>query len=527
MADELRITRERTLDVQDARDAAGGSRGDPTELAGRVVDGGHMPTTVPAVFLCEPVEFDGGQAEGDTYTVNAIGDRFGVVFLGPAVPSVGDVYPLTYAGGRWIADQGEGTDDQVKPNCTLRCSVVGLPYEVTIAWPNVYGWIPDPFHHEAPTWGIIYPEASGTLVFNPGVSTLGGVFSPYWQGWVGSFDRVEGSTTFHWTMEWTLSCDGGGLHLFLHVHTDAVVFPTSDIYYGFGGDFDVIWSCTPTSVDPPVLPFVQSGSLLGGNVLPDPTVSAPASLGECCQVFVVTDECGLPLTFDVSVYESSGGRLLTTVTGLVGSALVSWKGTCSVYVTISAAHFLTFADSLTFAHDSTSIELAPVPGERCCQSFRVVSCFGLPIPENLILTLTDPGTGATLASQFIAGTGAIGWAGGCSVHAVISGGLAVRYLAYAADLPLTTGGTTEIVLWPAAGYVCIAGFGSPFKTTLRMTHTTFGAVTLVYDGAGVHGAGWYAHIAYAYPGRHCCPAKTVPVTCFLSIDGTYRDFWRS
>lgn len=87
----------------------------------------------------------------------------------------------------------------------------------------------------------------------------------------------------------------------------------------------------------------------------------------------------------VSVYVSNGGALLgQSTTGTGGTVTLSWTGSCSVYVTVTATGFVSYGQSLTLSTGSTTtITLSAATGYHCD------SICGCSAPIPLTLQLTD------------------------------------------------------------------------------------------------------------------------------------------
>ena len=98
----------------------------------QVYDAGHMPTSSDHIFACNPVELDGSEAEGQTYTpVADTGTTLFVDVLG-GVPAVGDLLKARAVGGRWVA---ELRDTPATP--TFPCGSCGIPKaNLTVSWSN-------------------------------------------------------------------------------------------------------------------------------------------------------------------------------------------------------------------------------------------------------------------------------------------------------------------------------------------------------------------------------------------------------
>jgi hypothetical protein len=68
-----------------------------------------MPSTVPAVYLVNPVQCLGTEGEGSTGSPNVDTSTSVPVVVLAHVPSVGDIIPAYMAGGRWVSDCGAGS----------------------------------------------------------------------------------------------------------------------------------------------------------------------------------------------------------------------------------------------------------------------------------------------------------------------------------------------------------------------------------------------------------------------------------
>src|SRR4051812_8469065 len=78
----------------------------PRKIYGRIVDGGHMPSTTDdgqVVYLLERVDVDFAEEPGATATLTGSGARFTAVRVGgkgPRAPAVGDVVICRPIGDR-------------------------------------------------------------------------------------------------------------------------------------------------------------------------------------------------------------------------------------------------------------------------------------------------------------------------------------------------------------------------------------------------------------------------------------------
>ena len=119
---------ERVLGQRD--EAARTFRGTP-RFVGKVTSGGAMPSVTDRVFLVNPVQFDGTEAEGSAAVLVAAGSRtIPVVVIGQTAPEVGDLLLALSVGGRWVAEAGGG-------GVALPCSPCMIPKKnLTLSWTN-------------------------------------------------------------------------------------------------------------------------------------------------------------------------------------------------------------------------------------------------------------------------------------------------------------------------------------------------------------------------------------------------------
>jgi hypothetical protein len=97
--------RQAELDAEVSR--ASGSAGPPAFFAGRVVDGGAKPTSVPGQYLIRPFTPVGPAVEGAGAAFTDVGDQSVVVtVLGPRVPAVGDGVIASRGSAAWFARSG-------------------------------------------------------------------------------------------------------------------------------------------------------------------------------------------------------------------------------------------------------------------------------------------------------------------------------------------------------------------------------------------------------------------------------------
>jgi hypothetical protein len=109
---------------------------DPIITARRLVqvyNGGEMPSSPDHVYLTNPVELDGDEAEGGGATPNVdTSTTIPVVVLWNA-PSVGDVLTAYAVGGRWVAERGS-----TPGSGGFTCGTCQIPrQDLTVSWTNL------------------------------------------------------------------------------------------------------------------------------------------------------------------------------------------------------------------------------------------------------------------------------------------------------------------------------------------------------------------------------------------------------
>jgi hypothetical protein len=100
-------------------------------FVGRVVNGGAMPSQTERVFLLQPVQLDGPEAEGATASLVADGSRtIPVIVLGQTPPQPGNLLVVQAVGGRWVAQAGASSSSKA-------CSPCPIPQKnLTVSWIN-------------------------------------------------------------------------------------------------------------------------------------------------------------------------------------------------------------------------------------------------------------------------------------------------------------------------------------------------------------------------------------------------------
>ena len=150
----------------------------------------------------------------------------------------------------------------------------------------------------------------------------------------------------------------------------------------------------------------------------------------------------------------------------------------------------------------------------CCQDFKVYGCNNCLLQQITVSVYASFG-GALLASGITNSSGIVrlSWVGPCTVYVTIT---ASRFASYGQTLTLTTGGGTNVTMTPASGYYCLQSTCVyPEPATLYLTDSTFGSVTLTYDGTQESWVGT-ACVTYTPDATEvsCCCGGTagVPVT---------------
>jgi hypothetical protein len=132
MDNDIRILRERQAALRSRMDRAQGAP--PLATARRLVqvfDGGSMPSQPDHFYLAHPVEVNGGETEGGSYSaVVDASTTLAVDVLGHA-PSAGDLLTAYAVGGRWVAERGQ----PVQPG--FLCGSCLIPQrDLTVSWTN-------------------------------------------------------------------------------------------------------------------------------------------------------------------------------------------------------------------------------------------------------------------------------------------------------------------------------------------------------------------------------------------------------
>ena len=122
-----RVDRERLDWLNDESDRPDQIPTLPRRMLCQVYDGGHIPTTVPRVFLTHPVDLDGTECEGCSGTPNVdTSTSIPVVVIGPTAPVAGDYLIAVATGGRWVAGEGASSGGGFSA-----CGCSGVPTNLT------------------------------------------------------------------------------------------------------------------------------------------------------------------------------------------------------------------------------------------------------------------------------------------------------------------------------------------------------------------------------------------------------------
>lgn len=179
--EDARLSRRKDQDLIRALDARlekarpGDDHPGQARYLGKIIDGGHMPTTVPGFYLTDPmtVRQDTPESEGATVNVDASGGKVPVLILGKR-PEVGDLVPARLLEqGFWGARMGGyGTDECGHcrpPNAALKCTFtywsrpwMGVAYYAprTVDLTLNYNALPQFTARQIPTQGLILPPGS-------------------------------------------------------------------------------------------------------------------------------------------------------------------------------------------------------------------------------------------------------------------------------------------------------------------------------------------------------------------------------
>jgi hypothetical protein len=102
-----RVERERVSDLMDET-GQGADFSSPGQgpFVGITTSGGSYPTVAQACYMVAGAELDGGQAEGDVPTVNAVYATRPCINLGSKIPPVGTPVLVKPGGGRLVFRYG-------------------------------------------------------------------------------------------------------------------------------------------------------------------------------------------------------------------------------------------------------------------------------------------------------------------------------------------------------------------------------------------------------------------------------------
>ena len=114
--DEPRLGRARAADARDVLDRLAGP-GEPEEqtYVGRVIDGGHYPTYVPAVHLTTPISLAADQEKGKPMRATPDPSRSVLAVSLNRIACPGDILVCRRVGAMWVAMYGRDHDCCVCP----------------------------------------------------------------------------------------------------------------------------------------------------------------------------------------------------------------------------------------------------------------------------------------------------------------------------------------------------------------------------------------------------------------------------
>src|ERR1017187_2295453 len=154
----------------------------------------------------------------------------------------------------------------------------------------------------------------------------------------------------------------------------------------------------------------------------------------------------------------------------------------------------------------------------CNVTINVLGCIGLLSGVSLTVSVYASSGGALLdTGTTTTGSIALSWAGVSGTYWVTTTGQTPRFASFAAGASLTCGHTHNINLTPGSGYACAGnGCNWPIATTLHLTDSTYGSITLTYSGTGwSSGSG-----GITYPGGTPCGCIALSPLSF-SVTWTY------
>jgi len=102
------------------------------ERAFQVYNAGSMPSATPRVYACRPVELTATESEGGTWNTNATAVFVPVVFLGPDLPVLGEIYHAAQYGGRWISSHTKSVAASSPTGTLLGCVCQHPPAVLTM-----------------------------------------------------------------------------------------------------------------------------------------------------------------------------------------------------------------------------------------------------------------------------------------------------------------------------------------------------------------------------------------------------------
>ena len=103
---DRRVLTDRLADASDQLDRIPDRQGGTPIMAGKVYDGGNLPSSAPAWYLTHPVDFDGTETEGQPFTPTVDTSASIPVLVIGHPPKVDDILIAEYVGGKWVSSGG-------------------------------------------------------------------------------------------------------------------------------------------------------------------------------------------------------------------------------------------------------------------------------------------------------------------------------------------------------------------------------------------------------------------------------------
>jgi len=535
-----RILRQRAAALSDSLDrrlppAAGGN----SRLAVQIYNGGSMPTSAEKYYLGHPVTFTAPSCEGcvDKGTVDT--DTSVAVLVLQGVPQVGEILLAYGVGGRWVAERG-GPSCGNQPCCSSGCYITSSSLLLTYVDTGRNFTATFPMAVSKTASSCVYQSGCVNVGNGYVAVTLTAALAGcnWVKVQSSALSSCNDAVPIVKIFDAPSGCNGGsgGFSIGSCVPL-SIVIPlgggvTCTISDPNSGGTKPCCStcceatcktCTILQTDLQLISkalgnytlksvnssqwrsdvfTINTAPIQGGNPNQGsgpclcPSKGVPcyfqltAGAGNACglSLFVYYDGVAAPV--ECGNYASTCGNgiaecptpptgLCTVGAGYAGAGYTMQSSVCTpLSLVFQGAGFALNTATGTVGDIATvTAPKAVTPPGLMCQNFTIVACTGYKY-SNVTVTVYDKQGGSVVASGPATSAGQLwlSWAGTSGAFYVTVTGMDARYAAFAKSLQLACGGSTNLAVQAAAGYICAPGCPVPVSKSLTVSNTCAGLV---------------------------------------------------